>query len=167
MDGCEGRGSASQAHTLSPSRPRWPLGLGTGATDCRSPVARGSPAADAGLRRGDIVVSVDGHNIVTATAIQKLMVEDAIARQIEMTVLAQRRAWSTCSWSRANSPIADAHAAGSSRTRRVRAADRVNASVVGLSTTCVLNGGRRRLWRVFAELDSECSSKIPGSGRYP
>jgi S1-C subfamily serine protease len=49
-------------------------------------VVRGSPAAEAGLRRGDIVVSVDGHNIVTATAIQKLMVEDAIARRIEMTV---------------------------------------------------------------------------------
>lgn len=45
-----------------------------------------SPAAKAGLRRGDVVVSVDGHNVVTATAIQKLMVEDAIARRIEMTV---------------------------------------------------------------------------------
>src|SRR5437879_201380 len=49
-------------------------------------VVRDSPAAEAGLRRGDIVVSVDGHHIVTATAIQKLMVEDAIARRIEMTV---------------------------------------------------------------------------------
>jgi S1-C subfamily serine protease len=49
-------------------------------------VVSGSPAAQAGLRRGDIVVSVDGRNIVTATAIQKLMVEDAIARRIEMTV---------------------------------------------------------------------------------
>jgi S1-C subfamily serine protease len=49
-------------------------------------VVAGSPAAEAGLRRGDIVVSVDGHHIVTATAIQKLMVEDAIARRIEMTV---------------------------------------------------------------------------------
>jgi S1-C subfamily serine protease len=49
-------------------------------------VVRASPAADAGLRRGDIVVSVDGHHIVTATAIQKLMVEDAIERRIEMTV---------------------------------------------------------------------------------
>src|SRR5215208_1539846 len=49
-------------------------------------VITGSPAEAAGLRRGDIVVSVDGHNIVTATAIQKLMVEDAIARRIEMTV---------------------------------------------------------------------------------
>lgn len=49
-------------------------------------VVTGSPAAQAGLRRGDIVVSVDGRNIVTATAIQQLMVEDAIARRIEMTV---------------------------------------------------------------------------------
>jgi S1-C subfamily serine protease len=49
-------------------------------------VVSASPAAQAGLRRGDIVVSVDGRNIVTATAIQKLMVEDAIARRIEMTV---------------------------------------------------------------------------------
>jgi len=49
-------------------------------------VVAGSPAAQAGLRRGDIVVSIDGKNIVTATAIQQLMVEDAIARRIEMTV---------------------------------------------------------------------------------
>jgi S1-C subfamily serine protease len=49
-------------------------------------VVAGSPAAEAGLRRGDIVVSVDGTNVVTATAIQQLMVEDAIARRIEMTV---------------------------------------------------------------------------------
>jgi S1-C subfamily serine protease len=49
-------------------------------------VVAGSPAAEAGLRRGDIVVSVDGKNVVTATAIQQLMVEDAIARRIEMTV---------------------------------------------------------------------------------
>jgi len=49
-------------------------------------VVAGSPAAQAGLRRGDIVVSVDGKDVVTATAIQQLMVEDAIARRIEMTV---------------------------------------------------------------------------------
>ncbi|MBV9721023.1 MAG: trypsin-like peptidase domain-containing protein, partial [Mycobacterium sp.] len=49
-------------------------------------VVAGSPAAQAGLRVGDIVVSVDRKNVVTATAIQQLMVEDAIARRIEVTV---------------------------------------------------------------------------------
>ena len=49
-------------------------------------VVAGSPADKAGLRRGDIVVSGDGQHVVTATAIQRLMVEDAIARRIEMTV---------------------------------------------------------------------------------
>lgn len=49
-------------------------------------VAAGSPAADAGLHRGDVVVSLDGRNIVTATAVQKLMVEHAIGRRVEMTV---------------------------------------------------------------------------------
>jgi S1-C subfamily serine protease len=51
-----------------------------------SSVVAGSPASKAGLRRGDVVVSVDGRNVVTATAIQKLMIEDAISRRIEMTV---------------------------------------------------------------------------------
>jgi S1-C subfamily serine protease len=49
-------------------------------------VAPGSPAALADVHRGDIVVSLDGNDIVTSTSIQKLMVEDAIDRQVEMTV---------------------------------------------------------------------------------
>ena len=69
-----------------PVAPTLAAKLGTATGLQIASVVRGSPAADAGLRRGDIVVSVDGHNIVTATAIQKLMVEDAIARRIEMTV---------------------------------------------------------------------------------
>ena len=44
-----------------------------------------SPAADAGLRAGDIVVVVDGEPIVTTTAVQRLMVEDAIGRRLEIT----------------------------------------------------------------------------------
>ncbi len=69
-----------------PVAPALAARLGTATGLQIASVVRGSPAAEAGLRRGDIVVSVDGHNIVTATAIQKLMVEDAIARRIEMTV---------------------------------------------------------------------------------
>jgi len=69
-----------------PVAPALAARLGTATGLQIASVASGSPAAEAGLRRGDIVMSVDGHNIVTATAIQKLMVEDAIARRIEMTV---------------------------------------------------------------------------------
>jgi S1-C subfamily serine protease len=49
-------------------------------------VVDASPAAAAGLRRGDILIQVDGTPIVTTTAVQKLMVADAIDRRIEITV---------------------------------------------------------------------------------
>ena len=51
-----------------------------------SGVVSGSPADVAGIRPGDIAVSLDGTGIVTATSIQRLMVEDAIDREVEMTV---------------------------------------------------------------------------------
>jgi S1-C subfamily serine protease len=51
-----------------------------------SSVIEGSPAAQAGIHPGDIMVELDGTKIVTATAVQKLMVEDAIDRRIEITV---------------------------------------------------------------------------------
>jgi S1-C subfamily serine protease len=49
-------------------------------------VSAGSPADEAGLHRGDVVVSIDGKPVVTTTAVQRLMVEDAINRRIEITV---------------------------------------------------------------------------------
>jgi S1-C subfamily serine protease len=49
-------------------------------------VVAGSPAGLAGIHRGDIVISLDGNRIVDATAVQRLMVENAIDRRIEMTV---------------------------------------------------------------------------------
>jgi S1-C subfamily serine protease len=51
-----------------------------------SSVVAGSPAELAGIHRGDLVVELDGSRIVNATAVQKLMVENAIDRRIEMTV---------------------------------------------------------------------------------
>ncbi|HEY3436714.1 MAG TPA: trypsin-like peptidase domain-containing protein [Actinotalea sp.] len=51
-----------------------------------SQVVTGSPASSAGLRRGDIVVAVDGDRIATTTAVQRLMVEGAIGRRLEVTV---------------------------------------------------------------------------------
>lgn len=49
-------------------------------------VVEGSPAALAGVHRGDLVVELDGSRIVNSTAVQRLMVENAIDRRIEMTV---------------------------------------------------------------------------------
>ncbi|MBM7505646.1 S1C family serine protease [Agromyces aurantiacus] len=49
-------------------------------------VVPGSPAEAANIRPGDIAVSLDGTGIVTATSIQRLMVEDAIDREVEMTL---------------------------------------------------------------------------------
>ena len=49
-------------------------------------VSPGSPAAEAGLLRGDIVVALAGQPVVTATAVQQLMVETAIDKPIEVTV---------------------------------------------------------------------------------
>ncbi|GAA2726704.1 S1C family serine protease [Cellulomonas aerilata] len=60
------------------------LGRRTGLHVAR--VLPGSPAAEAGLRAGDVVVEIGGERIATTTAIQRLMVEGAIGRPLEITV---------------------------------------------------------------------------------
>jgi len=49
-------------------------------------VITGSPAEIAGLRVGDILVAVDGEPLSSSTELQRLMVEDAIGRRVEITV---------------------------------------------------------------------------------
>ncbi|OUM41205.1 peptidase S1 [Arthrobacter agilis] len=49
-------------------------------------VVAGSPAAGAGARAGDVVISLDHVPVRSATGIQRLMVETAIGRRMEMTV---------------------------------------------------------------------------------
>ena len=49
-------------------------------------LAEGSPAEASGLRRGDVVVELDHNPVVSTRAVQKLMVENAIDRSIEITV---------------------------------------------------------------------------------
>lgn len=49
-------------------------------------VVPGSPAAVAGARAGDIVLSLDGLAIADPTALQRRMVETAIGRRMEMTM---------------------------------------------------------------------------------
>ncbi|WP_418515434.1 S1C family serine protease [Curtobacterium flaccumfaciens pv. flaccumfaciens] len=49
-------------------------------------VAAGSPADEAGIRSGDVVISLGGHPIRSATDVQAHMVEDAIGKPVEVTV---------------------------------------------------------------------------------
>lgn len=49
-------------------------------------VVDASPAALAGLHRGDVVVAVDGSPVESTTDIQRLMVGDAIGKRVEITV---------------------------------------------------------------------------------
>ncbi|QVG65560.1 trypsin-like peptidase domain-containing protein [Curtobacterium flaccumfaciens pv. flaccumfaciens] len=49
-------------------------------------VAAASPADEAGIRSGDVVISLGGHPIRSATDVQARMVEDAIGKPVEVTV---------------------------------------------------------------------------------
>jgi S1-C subfamily serine protease len=50
-------------------------------------VVADGPAARAGIRVGDVVLTADGHPITGAQALQKLMLADAIGRPIPVTVV--------------------------------------------------------------------------------
>jgi len=50
-------------------------------------VVEGSPAASSGLRRGDMVLAVDGRPLGDAGSLQRLLLDDAIGSRVEITVL--------------------------------------------------------------------------------
>ena len=50
-------------------------------------VVEGSPAAASGLRRGDMVLAVDGRPLDDAGSLQSLLLDDAIGSRVEITVL--------------------------------------------------------------------------------
>ncbi|MFG1814159.1 S1C family serine protease [Kribbella sp. NPDC049174] len=50
-------------------------------------VIAGSPAAQAGLRQGDLVLAVDGAPLRDAQSLQRLLFEDAISRRTEITAI--------------------------------------------------------------------------------
>jgi S1-C subfamily serine protease len=52
-------------------------------------VAEGSPAARAGLRRGDLILDVDGTALQGAGDLQRLMVAEAINRPMAIRILRQ------------------------------------------------------------------------------
>lgn len=54
-------------------------------------VERGSPAAAAGVARGDVIVALDGTPVPDVDTLQKLLAADAIARPLAMTVVRRDR----------------------------------------------------------------------------
>ena len=54
-------------------------------------VERGSPAADAGVARGDVIVALDGDPVPDVDTLQRLLAADAIARPLAMTVVRRDR----------------------------------------------------------------------------
>jgi len=76
-------GVAGGRRPLAPRQARW-AGHSGGMEIVE--VVEGSPAAHAGLRRGDIVVAVDGDAVETAGDLQRLMHSDAIGRPLSLRV---------------------------------------------------------------------------------
>jgi S1-C subfamily serine protease len=73
------------AHRPLPPRLARRLGQrgGIGVTE----VVAGSPAARVGLRSGDLILDVDGHPVVDAADLQRLMLDEAIGRPLRLRVL--------------------------------------------------------------------------------
>ncbi|MGH3266465.1 MAG: PDZ domain-containing protein, partial [Trebonia sp.] len=72
----------------SPVAPVWRRKLGGRSTGLRvASVVPGGPADRAGLRVGDLLLTVGGHEVATAQDLQRLMFAEAIGRQLPITVM--------------------------------------------------------------------------------
>jgi S1-C subfamily serine protease len=54
-------------------------------------VARESPAANAGLARGDVIVAIDGTPMPNIDTLQRVLGRDLIAREVEVLVVRRDR----------------------------------------------------------------------------
>ena len=70
-----------------PLSPRLARVLGQRAGIGVSEVVPGSPAQRAGLREGDLILAVDGHPVTDAGDLQRLMLDEAIGRDMVVRVL--------------------------------------------------------------------------------
>jgi S1-C subfamily serine protease len=71
-----------------PVAPVWRSRLGGRSTGLRVAfVVSGGPADRAGLRTGDLLLTVDGHEVATAQDLQRLMFAETIGRRLPVTVM--------------------------------------------------------------------------------
>jgi S1-C subfamily serine protease len=87
-DGRVRRGYLGIAVAPAPVAPVWRSRLGGRFTGLRvASVVGGGPGDRAGLRTGDLLLTVDGHEVATAQDLQRLMFEETIGRRLAITVM--------------------------------------------------------------------------------
>jgi len=87
-DGRVRRGYLGIAVAPAPVAPVWRSRLGGRSTGLRvASVVGGGPGDRAGLRTGDLLLTVDGHEVATAQDLQRLMFEETIGRRLAITVM--------------------------------------------------------------------------------
>lgn len=87
-DGRVRRAYLGVAVVPAPVAPVWRPKLGGRAMGLRvGSVVPGGPADRAGLRMGDLLLTVGGHEVATAQDLQRLMFADAIGRPLPVTVM--------------------------------------------------------------------------------
>jgi S1-C subfamily serine protease len=86
-DGRVRRGYLGLATSPAPLPPHWVERTGQRTALRVAEVVGGSPAETCGLRRGDLVLAVDGVPLGDAQSLQRLLFEEAIGSRMEITVL--------------------------------------------------------------------------------